>query len=239
MSTYACSDLHGMYDLWSMIKDFLQPNDTLYFLGDAADRGNFGYQIIKELLEDKRVIYLKGNHEDMMVNGAMEYIKTNSFGHNSELWCLYNGGIPTFEQWREDGCPTDILFTLKQLPTCLIYCNLQGQNIYLMHAGYNINSVDIMSEEDALWDRSHYFGNWYGKNNEYLVHGHTIGEYLIKDLNTYVVPYEENFIQSTYPIVEYCYGHKFDIDCGSAYTDMITLLNLDTWEKHVFKGEKG
>ena len=39
MSTYACSDIHGMMVFYEMIKNFIQPKDTVYFLGDAGDRG--------------------------------------------------------------------------------------------------------------------------------------------------------------------------------------------------------
>ena len=35
----ACSDLHGNGELWDKIKDFLQPGDILFMLGDAGDRG--------------------------------------------------------------------------------------------------------------------------------------------------------------------------------------------------------
>ena len=42
MATYACSDLHGNWELWAEIKKFLKPDDTLYYLGDATDRGPDG-----------------------------------------------------------------------------------------------------------------------------------------------------------------------------------------------------
>ena len=35
---FACSDLHGMMSLYKQIKDFLKPDDIVYFLGDASDR---------------------------------------------------------------------------------------------------------------------------------------------------------------------------------------------------------
>ena len=37
MATYAFTDLHGQYELWRQIKEFCQPDDKLYFLGDASD----------------------------------------------------------------------------------------------------------------------------------------------------------------------------------------------------------
>ena len=38
----ACADIHGCYDLWIQIKKELKEDDFLYFLGDAADRGQDG-----------------------------------------------------------------------------------------------------------------------------------------------------------------------------------------------------
>ena len=40
MAVYACSDLHGTMFLYKQIKNFLEPNDIVYFLGDAGDRGS-------------------------------------------------------------------------------------------------------------------------------------------------------------------------------------------------------
>jgi calcineurin-like phosphoesterase family protein len=57
MATYVFSDLHGRKDLWLKAnKEVLGPNDTIYFLGDAADRGPDGWEMIKTLLDDERVI---------------------------------------------------------------------------------------------------------------------------------------------------------------------------------------
>lgn len=39
MAVYALSDLHGYLDLYKQIKEFLKPEDKVYFLGDAGDRG--------------------------------------------------------------------------------------------------------------------------------------------------------------------------------------------------------
>lgn len=37
--TFACADLHGQYNLYKQIKNFLKEDDKVYFLGDATDRG--------------------------------------------------------------------------------------------------------------------------------------------------------------------------------------------------------
>ena len=36
MGTYACSDLHGMYDLYAQIKNFIKPEDTVILPGDFS-----------------------------------------------------------------------------------------------------------------------------------------------------------------------------------------------------------
>jgi hypothetical protein len=56
MANYAITDLHGMWDLWEQVKNYCKSDDVIYFLGDAADRGDDGIKIIKDLLLDKRVI---------------------------------------------------------------------------------------------------------------------------------------------------------------------------------------
>ena len=57
--TYACSDLHGLYPLWEQIKHYCDETDTIYFLGDAIDRGPDGIKILLEMLYDSRVIFLR------------------------------------------------------------------------------------------------------------------------------------------------------------------------------------
>ena len=60
MNVYACSDLHGMYDLYQQIKDFIKPEDIVYCLGDCGDRGPDGWQIITEIINNPQWIYLYG-----------------------------------------------------------------------------------------------------------------------------------------------------------------------------------
>ena len=40
MANYVCSDLHGYLELYKKIKNFIKPEDTVFFLGDAGDRLN-------------------------------------------------------------------------------------------------------------------------------------------------------------------------------------------------------
>ena len=58
MSIYATTDLHGRKDLYLKIKEILQPDDKVFFLGDANDRGWDGWELIKLIYNDPQFIYL-------------------------------------------------------------------------------------------------------------------------------------------------------------------------------------
>ena len=90
MATYAISDLHGRMDLFRQVKEFLQPEDVVYVLGDCGDRGPAGWELIKTIYEDPQFIYLMGNHEDMLVDAM----------RGDKQLCFYNGGKDTFRSWK-------------------------------------------------------------------------------------------------------------------------------------------
>lgn len=221
MSVYACTDLHGCGWAWDKIKEFLKPEDTLYFLGDAIDRGPDGFRIMKELLLDSRVVYLKGNHEDMMV---ATYLNQHShYDHPFQVW-MYNGGRPTFEavpfEERKDWARA-----LNELPTIATYINAEGTMIKMTHSGFLPDQ-----EYERLWNRHHFYDM--PIENKIIIHGHTPVSYLAEDLS---------FFDSDIPEKPpcdfwYCKGTKCDIDCGTVFTGRCVLLNLDSFEATVFYG---
>lgn len=68
-------DLHGDYQSLSSLLEIVDLSvDGLIFLGDYADRGQFGLEVIRKLSflakeNSKNVFLLKGNHEDYNTNG--------------------------------------------------------------------------------------------------------------------------------------------------------------------------
>ena len=129
MAVYACSDLHGMLHFYKAIKDILKPEDIVYFLGDAGDRGPHPWECIKTIMDDPQFIYIKGNHEDMLV-------KAMGHGYGS-AWSLLrsNGGKKTCEQAMEEPDWKEWKARLIDLPTKATYVNTQGETVYLSHAG--------------------------------------------------------------------------------------------------------
>lgn len=207
MATYAVSDLHGMLELWELIQDNIKPEDTLIFLGDAADRGPDGIQIMKELLARPNTIYLMGNHEDMMLSSLQ-----NSRERCDPLWTM-NGGIPTFNAFMKlsENEQNDLI---NKLNTCKMYYKYENPNGIIFLCSHSGSLLDF-------WDRKHYLNHEEIEDNVIILHGHTPIPYL----SQYVIPSSENNL----PLL-YDQGHKCCIDCGSYQSGQAILLNLDTLE---------
>ena len=248
MANYAITDLHGMWNLWEQVKNYCKSDDVIYFLGDAADRGRDGIKIIKDLLNDKRVVYLKGNHEDMFVTVGQEILD----GHFEQLsWWIANGGHPTFTEFQTLPIQEQewLIKKLNSLPDHKCIKNTKEQNIFLSHAGtaldYNMAEfVLIKGGNPYLWDRRHFWKDWpqsESYSNWYIVHGHTPCQHLIKELNQINMLEEKALITNlNLEIIEYANGHKFDLDLASFLSNKIALFNLDELkvEKYFFTEEK-
>ena len=229
--TYAFTDVHGQYELWKQIRDYCEEDSTIYFLGDACDRGPHSIKIIKELLTDPRIIYLKGNHEEMLVEHVSE-IMEGDMG-NFHLW-VANGGNETWEElmYEKESVIREIIRKLSKLPTHALYKSKEGRNIYLSHSGaYSPHPPQQKSkwkklnqDELYVWDRSHLDQKKWWKNceNDYIVHGHS--------------PVQIYF-NCSLPI-DYCETHKVNLDIASFSTYQIALLDLDTFECQIFEDEK-
>lgn len=245
-SVYAFSDLHGCWYNFEEILKILQPDDTIYCLGDCGDRGEDGWKIIKTVLDDPRFIYLKGNHEDMFCKAVMSYYRikqTYNYIDEEEIifhleydddysLMVYNGGEKTFKDWKKDKDKMFYYRKIKDLPIQKTYKNKKGQIIILTHAGYTPHLNQIPDDEDLIWNRYHFNQEW-DKNfpDTIIVHGHTPIPYF----NEYCWDYPKEEKEGA---LWYCNNHKVNIDCGTVFTGISTLVNLDTWNEYVIIDKK-
>ena len=232
MATYACSDLHGNWGLWVEIKKFLKPDDTLYYLGDATDRGPDGWAILKEMLNDSRINYIAGNHDIMLADRiGNPYSARIANLHHS------NGGHPTWLAAEEDPEAEAIKNKIRTLPLYAIYENTDGLKIFMSHSG----STHIDNREDLIWDRSEYIGTKNHSEYDVIVHGHTTIPHLIEDLEEIHSFYfqEPEALQFKMPEWEggayWYHGYRCDIDCCTIVTRQTVLLNLDTFDEEIFE----
>lgn len=246
MSTYAFSDLHAQYGLWTQIKNFIKPEDTVYCLGDCVDRGDVGLAVLNEVMQTPNITLLRGNHEDFISSIGLEILKYDLDDGRDRydllsLWRI-NGGDDTIKDFNRLSRKEKISLVkqVNNLPTHVEYINTNGDIIYLSHAGRQPDTAEIPDTgfgsiplNNYLWDRSHLAETkWRGKENEYCVHGHTPIAYM------YYYMMENDNIEipkSRFEIFRYCEGHKINIDLGSFDTHRACLLDLDTFEPIYFK----
>lgn len=246
MKHYAVSDLHGRYDIWTHMKEILQPEDYLYCLGDNIDRGPKGMHIFEEMLKRPNTTILMGNHEKMC---AQEYDEDRPPVYS--LW-FSNGGDKTYKEMGTmgwDHVRTLVQF-MKKLPYIAKYTNSNGTLIVLHHAGFHPDwsgtniRYRMRDQEEDLWNRKHFIYNWPSKEDEcwtwpgvkelkdaIIVHGHTPVQALtyfgarLPEVDTTFMDDNPNVKPC---MVTYCGGHKIDIDMASAQTGWGCLLDLDT-----------
>lgn len=233
MAVYACGDLHGHMEIYKKIKAMLSPEDKVYFIGDAGDRGPESWECIKTIYDDPQFIYLKGNHEDMLVKACEDFLDRECWDWYSASLCERNGGRETLSAWQRDPQKAMWVKLLDKLPTWDIYENPNGDVFMLSHAGFtpwmreDIDECIIPPDRMLLWDREHFYDDW--KEDEMddviIVHGHTPIHHLASDLN-------KNWESGAF---WYDGDHKVCIDSGGFFSGEWVLLNLDTLEDIVIE----
>ena len=195
---YVMSDIHGnrrrFESVMSQIN--LQPEDTLYILGDVVDRYPFGIEILQKIMAMPNAIMLKGNHEVMF-----EYaVKTGRIA----LW-QYNGGDCTYEAYEKlsEEQQKEIISYIENLPIN-IDIEVDGKQYKLVHGSpiewYSERSTDYSSAaEFAVWERVNPYD---AVDRDYVtIFGHTPTIYYQSDL-----------------IASIWHGdNAIGIDCGSGF----------------------
>ena len=224
--TFCISDIHGMYNLWRSVIESLDETDTLYVLGDCGDRGPDGWKIIKEALADPRVVYIRGNHDQMLLDSWRTEWRDNY------LW-FSNGGYETWDALMMDEKHEIYLTQLARTKLYHCYENKEGKKIHLSHAGFTLMADDeIPDNEDLLWDRRHIIYDlcdwWPEENpNDYVVHGHTGCVSSVFKTRSCAAP-EDTAFNDSKTVCRYAHGHKICIDGRSFMYNKIAILDLDT-----------
>ncbi len=157
---FAIGDIHSCPDeLGAMLKAIApRDGDTVVFVGDYVDRGPSARAVVDLLLEVERgpaeVIFLKGNHEDMMLSFlGLPGRYGDSF--------LINGGAATLESYgvNDDNLPS----APERIPESHMNFLTHLSTSYLrppflfVHAGIlPARQLEEQSVEDMLWIRQEF-----------------------------------------------------------------------------------
>lgn len=203
---FAIGDIHGCPDELYALLRAISPGarDTVVFVGDYVDRGPSARDVIEQLIELQRgpaeTIFLKGNHEDMMLSFL------GFPGHYGESF-LFNGGSQTLDSY---GVSEDTLErAIEFLPaTHLEFLHNLGTSYYrppylFVHAGIlPTRQLEEQAVEDMLWIRQEFIFNPH-QLSATVVFGHTPMRAVMVDL-----PY------------------KLGIDTGLVYGGKLTCLEF-------------
>lgn len=252
------TDIHGMYDLYRAIMDYCHEQDDeamIIFGGDACDRGERGYEIIKELLDNPRLVYLMGNHEELFCKAAREINSIFDFQttdrakiinalnatladniqlHDIQLH-IYNGGLPTLIDWIEDGAPMDIIERLEKLPL-----TFSTDTCDFCHAGGNYQVFEQIAEDEyyerqmdkyfrtsILWDRNHIGNMW--KQGRTCIFGHTPVLALPSVMHIIL---DDTLDPQPIRLAK---GTKINMDTGAAFRGVAWVLNVLTMKAQGFE----
>lgn len=167
MKRWIVGDIHGcFFTLKTLLKRFEDDYDQnlLVFVGDLIDRGPFSREvvgIVRSLVDNKKAICLRGNHEQM----AIDAHKNSA---DAPLW-LYNGGNECLESYarHENQLKSDVDW-FSTLPL-----SFQDDDWFIVHAGVNSDfPLSDQTGQDLLWIRNKFLMDKtdFGKM---VVFGHT------------------------------------------------------------------
>ena len=170
---FAVGDIHGCYEKLCALMDKIPLNmnqDQLLFIGDYIDRGPGSIEVLDYLIDLKKrlpgIIFLKGNHEDML---------QNYLDGNDRFTYLLNSGQQTLDAYlhkkaaSEDyPVPSAHLEFLSELR--LYY---QTEDYIFVHAGMRDKiPLESQKENDLLWIRNEFIYSDYDFGKR-VVFGHT------------------------------------------------------------------
>ncbi len=200
---YAIGDIHGCFDQLLSLMDMIDIdfyNETLVFLGDYVDRGVDSYKTIEYLIRlkeyNENIIFLKGNHEQML----LEFFKSE----RKRMVYLLNGGQQTVDSYlREQKSSGDDLFPKKHLEfISSLKMYYTTPDYIFVHAGLR-EGIKLCEQTsmDLLWIRDEFIRSDYDFGKQ-VVFGHT--------------PLKK-------PMVT---GKKIGIDTGAVYGNKLTCVKL-------------
>jgi len=190
---YVVGDIHGRVDLLSRlhghirddVKSSMRRRHLIVYLGDYVDRGETSKTVIDLLLDESvegfETIFLKGNHEEMML-GFLENAAVGAMWlHNGGDATVYSYGIrmtsPSsvdrryfeMQQALREKLPDRHLAFLRDLG---LY-HIEGGYLFV-HAGVQPGiPIENQTSQDLLWIREEFIASR-ADHGHCVVHGHTI-----------------------------------------------------------------
>lgn len=224
--TYVMSDLHGCYKLYveMLEKINFSDDDTLYVLGDVADRGDGPIDIYFDMMERKNVIPILGNHDQRVraliskydFRSIADLLDAADKDEYMQSW-VTDKGMTTMLQYLTltDQEKKKLLDYLESFVPCDVV-QIGGKTFFMSHTAPKKAAMADLTQcnvYDFTWGNIEYDKQYF--EDGYLVTGHTPTIYLDRSYAGKI--YKNN-------------GH-IDVDCGAFFTGSLGCLCLDTMEE--------
>lgn len=226
MSIYCISDIHGDYEKYIKMLEFINfsDKDVLYVIGDVIDRGNQSIRILQDMMLRDNVIPIIGNHEYMAIS-CLKFLMNDITEDNIKN--IADDIIQGLLEWQNVGGQTtmdefhklereeqqDIIDYLEEF-SLYETVRILGNEFVLVHAGLSNFSEDKALEDyqlyEMIFEQPDYNEIYY--KNKFLVTGH----------------YPTRAIDNN-PKPDYIYkaNHHIAIDCGCGYGGQLGAICLD------------
>ena len=190
---YVIGDIHGRHDLLRRMHGLIMDDSsgsgavakTVLYLGDYVDRGPESFEIVDTLIDRPLSgfdhVFLKGNHEDML----LRFLEN---GECADIW-LSNGGAETLRSYGIDAdpfswTPSSVCALRDEFRAALpdihlgFFRGLEHHRVFgdyvFVHAGLRPGiDLDGQHGRDLMWIR-HEFLQWESPFPGVVVHGHSI-----------------------------------------------------------------
>lgn len=135
--TYVLSDVHGNSQRFRSILSQidLQPEDTLYILGDVIDRYPDGGRLLRQIMKMPNAKMLLGNHELMMLEALRSDMPAGMWA-TSNLWLWYDNGGAVTHRYLKHLRKTDRAALLEYVASLPLFYDVEigGKKYKLVHA---------------------------------------------------------------------------------------------------------
>lgn len=175
-NTYCISDVHGCFRELNELLEKISPatDDTVFILGDIADRGDMSAETIVWAVDTApdNVRFLLGNH-DLMMRTIVHRDPAEMPMRMSDTWS-YNGGYETSEALWEQTTPEwraeKLLPWLEKLVP-FAYVETDAGPFMLVHAGFDPNVWGDKPRAIDTWHEGPDFevGHGFGTQNELVM----------------------------------------------------------------------
>lgn len=209
-NVWVVGDLHGCYtNLMRQLNavEFSPDKDLLISVGDLIDRGAENVECL-DLINMPWFRAVRGNHEQMMVDGLSEHGNVNHWMANGGSWFFYL-------DYEKETLAKALLHKVAELPL-IIEVEKGCKKFVICHADYPSDEYEFGKPVDAqqvIWNRE-----------RVSVSMDLVGQVPETDL---FIPGADLFIFGHTPARNTMrFSNQLYIDTGAVFTGNLTLINL-------------